>query len=373
MEKINKTRSFSWYLSVIGIVINSFILIFLLIAGKSWVIAIISGISLFEVFYYVSKYKEARQIIDNKEHFEVESKKLQGEIEKLKLDINSLNDTRNEIINDSKFELDKINSKNIETIDELTSKNNELQIIIENLVEQYKTDIKDLIDENESDIKNLKDEYEIKVQNLIKEIEDLKLWNEQKKNDLKEEALFEYLSLIKDDYHQQLLDQSDENLNEDIYLEPINTYVAGTNYKNPEGESRQKIIREYVKVYHDSNIFDKDDFNFVSNEQIIEEGNYYPNMKYFQYELEEYDTVILKEEPDNPHDENAIAIIHNDMGHIGYIPKRDIKRVKDYLDSGKKITYILTLKGGKYKYFDAYEDKIESDTTPYQFNLTIKI
>lgn len=77
-------------------------------------------------------------------------------------------------------------------------------------------------------------------------------------------------------------------------------------------------------------------------------------------------------EPENPYDEHAIAIIHEEMGHIGYIPRKHIHKVKKLIDCGRDLSIKIILKGGRYKYYDGFEEKIKTASNPYYLDLIIE-
>lgn len=148
-------------------------------------------------------------------------------------------------------------------------------------------------------------------------------------------------------------------------MKQINTYVAGTNYDNPDKKSRQDIISNYVENNYDTDSFSKDSSDYWSNKEIKEY-----DMDIYQYEMTEYDTVELVDDPENPYDKNAIMVIHKQMGLIGYIPKDDIEKVRKlYEENPHNISVTLKLFGGKYKYYDNLLDKVVTSSKPYYFDL----
>lgn len=146
------------------------------------------------------------------------------------------------------------------------------------------------------------------------------------------------------------------------------TKIVGVTKENKDGTDRQKLIKDYVKENYDSNKFDKDDMSYMSNEDIKLDG-----YKQWQYELFEENTVDLVPEPDNPYDENAIKVIHNKMGHIGYIPKESNQDLMNFLkEHNNQVTINMNLEGGPYKYYNEYQDKVISKSVPFYFKLVIK-
>lgn len=148
-------------------------------------------------------------------------------------------------------------------------------------------------------------------------------------------------------------------------MKKIYTYVAGTTYDNLDNKSRQDIISRYVVNNYDINSFSKDSGDYWSNKEIKEY-----DMDIYQYEMTEYDTVELVDDPENPYDKNAIMVIHKQMGLIGYIPKDDIEKVRKlYEENPHNISVTLKLFGGKYKYYDNLLDKVVTSSKPYYFDL----
>ncbi|MDO5715732.1 MAG: HIRAN domain-containing protein [Tissierellia bacterium] len=146
-------------------------------------------------------------------------------------------------------------------------------------------------------------------------------------------------------------------------IKTIETYVAGVQHENDQGKFIQKIIKDYVKENYDYSNFED-----YTNKEILEDAE-----DVWEYDLEEVDSVKLVPEPTNPYDPNAIKIIHEDMGHIGYVPAKMTSKVCKVPD--KEATYTLELKGGRHKYWDIDEygeEKVKSETRPYYFDLIIE-
>jgi HIRAN domain len=148
----------------------------------------------------------------------------------------------------------------------------------------------------------------------------------------------------------------------------FDTYVAGVTYKNPNGVSIQSILKEYVKENYDTNRFDKDDYDYWTNKE-IEEFEF----EVYQYELYETGTISLVPEPDNPYDSNAIMVIHDDIGMIGYIPRDDNTNLAIFLRNNfDDISVDMELRSGPYKYYDLETDKVKKKNNPYHIRLYIK-
>lgn len=264
--------------------------------------------------------------------------KLQKDIDELNLQINNLKLEKSEleqnfsnISSENNNLLKKISS--VESINE--SLNNEIELLNLNIESNKK-------DEDNTVAVNDKNYYE------------------------------EFYNYYTEDYVDDNVDVTTLNKNKNISKEKIIlTYVAGTKYKNPDGSNRQNIIKNYVKDNHDSDSFDKNDYEYVSNREIEEESRIL-DIEYYQYELTEYDSIKLERESDNPYDENAIKIIHDEMGQIGYIPRKDTEKVSQILSNKElEVSYKIILLGGRYKYFDTNSYKVRIKPKPFNFDLHI--
>ncbi len=132
--------------------------------------------------------------------------------------------------------------------------------------------------------------------------------------------------------------------------------VVGISKKNDQGDNIQKLIREFVK---DQIEFSGEDvYEGMSNKEILEDG-----VDVFEVDLGDYGDIELIPEPDNPYDPNAIKVIHEDIGHIGYVPKESTQKVKSVLDKDYEVEWKLV--GGKKKYVDYDEDKVKTETLHY--------
>lgn len=145
------------------------------------------------------------------------------------------------------------------------------------------------------------------------------------------------------------------------------TIVTGITKKNLKGQKIQTILKEYVKENYDTNRFDKDDYDYWTNEEIELEDE-----KIYQYDLEEGYTISLIPQPDNPYDPNAIMVHHKQMGMIGYIPKEDNVKLAKYIkDNNNQIKVKMQLEGGPYKYYDDFSDSVKKSKGPYYIRLFI--
>ncbi|PID82171.1 MAG: hypothetical protein CSB16_02655 [Clostridiales bacterium] len=88
-----------------------------------------------------------------------------------------------------------------------------------------------------------------------------------------------------------------------------------------------------------------------------------------EYEISGKKDITFVHEPENEHDSNAIAIIHDEYGKIGYVPKDKQEELNKIINIGNLIIHWFVV-GGKYKTLD-YEDKIETYTSEYGLEITV--
>lgn len=135
--------------------------------------------------------------------------------------------------------------------------------------------------------------------------------------------------------------------------------VAGTSYRQEAIESIGEPNEEYR--YTKKEIVDEG----LEDERIYE-------MSFTPQNVE------LVEEPDNPHDANAIKVII-DGTHVGYIKKGSCAHVKNLIGDSKIEKITAEIGGGKYKFvesdYDDEEDKetytLKTDKTPYYISIHI--
>lgn len=146
--------------------------------------------------------------------------------------------------------------------------------------------------------------------------------------------------------------------------ETVNFRVAGISYKE---DALMEIAWENPEYE-------------LSKREIFDEG--LDGERIWRYEFRPKN-VQLVEEPENPHDPNAIKVIV-DGQHIGYIKAGSTTRVRNLLRSGKIEKITADIVGGPYKYAyteeeinDNYETVekryIEKDDIPYSCKLQVKI
>lgn len=131
--------------------------------------------------------------------------------------------------------------------------------------------------------------------------------------------------------------------------------VVGITKKNDRGQDIQKIIKEFVKEQLE---YMEEPYQGYTNKEILEYGE-----DVYEVDIYGYDEISLIPEPDNQYDSNAIKVIHEEIGHIGYVPREYTDRVKTALRNDYEIEWKLV--GGKLKYVDYDEYKVRTKTLNY--------
>jgi single-stranded-DNA-specific exonuclease len=76
------------------------------------------------------------------------------------------------------------------------------------------------------------------------------------------------------------------------------------------------------------------------------------------------DRVILRREPENPHDANAVAVLREDGEQIGYLSRDHAVWVAERMDKGRQVEAKIKLLTGGTKDKPTRGVVIEVDTTP---------
>lgn len=151
--------------------------------------------------------------------------------------------------------------------------------------------------------------------------------------------------------------QSDKN--------SIEFNIAGVTFKNRNGDSIQKLIKEYAT----ENAVD-DPFENLSNKEILQD---YCDERIYEFsDVIGYDEIRFELEPDNPHDPNAILIVHEDLGEIGHVPKAYIPKIKKIID--QPYSTKIQIVGGRYKEVisdDDGKDKVKIISDSYGIAVTV--
>lgn len=253
MGNFRKDNKVLKILSIIGVSLNTFILLVILLYEFNIFTFILMSLCFIGVYYPIIKKYKAYKIIDDFRKIKDVNVRLEDNTKINNIEVDLFSKDKNDVFynrNDTDFE--KENSINIKIIDDLKLRNIHLTNKIEDITREYDKDVSNLeyiLESADFEYKlalsNVKKEYEDKIRLLEKQIEDMTILTDEKRNELKEEALYEYLSLMKEDYHKRLSGDK-----EDTKIKSVYTYVAGVKYNNPFGESRQKIIKEYIKDNH---------------------------------------------------------------------------------------------------------------------------
>lgn len=142
-------------------------------------------------------------------------------------------------------------------------------------------------------------------------------------------------------------------------------YVAGVNFQDDNGNDIQENIHKYIKNNHYTNNFEE-----WSNKEIIEY-----DAEIYEFELSEVDTVKFVQDSNNEHDPNAIKIVHDSMGKIGFVPIKYQKQYNDFINKHEDYKIEIAFTGGRQKYVDfkedGYEEKVYMKSTPYYIDIEL--
>lgn len=69
------------------------------------------------------------------------------------------------------------------------------------------------------------------------------------------------------------------------------------------------------------------------------------------------------------YDKNAIKIILEEYGRIGYVPKNQNVEVAKILEEKENISFKMEITGGKYKLWDG--DEMETGEEEYEVSITL--
>jgi len=103
----------------------------------------------------------------------------------------------------------------------------------------------------------------------------------------------------------------------------------------------QREIKAMVKEEKDIDYL----YEGLSNEKILEK--YSDKTKIYEVYMHGDHEIKLIPEPENKYDSTAIKVVHEEIGHVGYVPVVACKEVKKALEDGYLIEWRLI--GGKYK------------------------
>lgn len=126
-------------------------------------------------------------------------------------------------------------------------------------------------------------------------------------------------------------------------------------------DGRQSIIKKMVKDWKE---FNEDDiYDGLKNSEIEDYG------KVYEVDIENWGKIDLIPEPDNEYDPNAIKVVHEEFGMLGYVPADETEKVKEIIKNDYKLNWKIV--GGNYKYYDDYEDKLKIETLTYGIEIRL--
>lgn len=146
--------------------------------------------------------------------------------------------------------------------------------------------------------------------------------------------------------------------------EPKNHFyfnVVGVTRKNDQGKDIQKLIRAYVK---DEVEFSGSAYEGLTNKEILESGE-----DVYEADVSGNYEVTLQPEPSNPYDPDAVKVIHESIGHIGYVPREHTGKALKAISEDHEIEWRIV--GGKYKYVDREEEKVRTKTLTYGITVDV--
>lgn len=120
-------------------------------------------------------------------------------------------------------------------------------------------------------------------------------------------------------------------------------------------EGRQGTIKEIVKDWKEYN--PDDIYEGMSNKDIKD-----LDIEVYEADIYNWCNIELIPEPDNKYDPNAIKVV-SEFGMLGYVPANETSKVRKIMEEDYSLNWELV--GGKYKYFDDYEDKVKIETLNY--------
>lgn len=150
-----------------------------------------------------------------------------------------------------------------------------------------------------------------------------------------------------------------ENIHQNYDMESYTIKVAGVTFEN-----RQHLFKELIDLAKQET--PKSEFYDGMTNQEIEE---YATEPVQEIAVSGAGEIFLVPEPDNKEDPNAIAVHHESVGKLGYIPHKEVDKIKEILEDRK--SYIeWEIVGGKYKVYDESEEKVVIEEFNYGMRLT---
>ena len=164
--------------------------------------------------------------------------------------------------------------------------------------------------------------------------------------------------------------KSGKNASDDKLSDNLTFNVSGVSMENDKNKDIQSIIKRIVADIKEN--LDKDDlYEGKSNAEIKDELEFDSDSKIFELDFETIDDIRLILEPSNPYDPNAIKVVSDEYGHLGYVPKGMTKKVRSRIEQ-PDFEVTCTIVGGKYKYYDDDEEKVLTDSLTYGLEIEIR-
>ncbi len=122
-------------------------------------------------------------------------------------------------------------------------------------------------------------------------------------------------------------------------------------------------------------VYEYERYENMTRAELIETTRDY-GLRVYEYPIEEYYDIKFIPEPDNKYNPEALRIVSDTFGMLGYVPDKNLSRVKGMLNKHPDASIWLEIKGGSYKYWDDEEDKIVTEkmewTSKIRFEYTKK-
>lgn len=170
----------------------------------------------------------------------------------------------------------------------------------------------------------------------------------------------EMKQLIKE--HKKQMIEEEKAKHGNIEFEVAGTFV----------EERQKLIKKFIKDEIKNEMIEaygglstkeiKEKYEGIEVYEIPEGHNWKGSYKNNGY-------IKIEKEPDNEYDKNAVKIILEEYGRIGYVPKNQNVEVAKILEEKENISFKMEITGGKYKLWDG--DEMETDEEEYGINIKL--
>ncbi|MCF0163600.1 MAG: hypothetical protein HUJ88_13665 [Fusobacterium necrophorum] len=170
----------------------------------------------------------------------------------------------------------------------------------------------------------------------------------------------EMKQLIKE--HKKQMIEEEKAKHGNIEFEVAGTFV----------EERQKLIKKFIKDEIKNEMIEA--YGGLSTKEIKEkyegiEVYEIPEGHIWKGSYKNNGYIKIEKEPDNEYDKNAVKIILEEYGRIGYVPKNQNVEVAKILEEKENISFKMEITGGKYKLWDG--DEMETDEEEYGINIKL--